>query len=478
MILACTLLAVAVLILLLPPPAARANAADETIFDPPGTGILYASPGVRSDRLDEVQALGADTIRVPANWRDFAPAPGSAAKPQGFDGSDPTNYPPGAFDALDATIEAIYQRGLNVLLTPGGPAPRWATAGGRSGRDRPDAAEFGDFAQALGARYSGSCTCGTATILPRVSFWSVWNEPNLSLYLQPQFENGKVVSGRIYRALYLAAQRGLDATGHSQDRLLIGEPSAGRAQGSSDPISFLRSIFCIDRHWHRNRGCVPIRASGWAQHPYLPGIPPWAEPKDPDYIAIGSLSRLTRALGRARRAGATTTRLPVYVTEFGIESYPEPAKRFGVSPRRQAEYLGISEYLLYENPQVRSYAQFLITDDSGKNAYLNFQTGLRFASGAKKPAYDAFPMTLVVRRLRSGVLLWGHVRPGSGEREVEIFRSGDGAGPLLTVTTDQDGYFAVKSGFRKGATWRASTPLPYGGALAGPWIRAYRFPVH
>src|SRR6476646_7872935 len=121
---ACTLLALAVTTVLLLPPVARANAGDETIFDPPGTGLLYASPGVRGDRLDEVQALGADTVRVPANWRNFAPAPGSAAKPHGFDGSDPNDYSPGSFDALDATIEAIYQRGLNVLLTPGGPAPR------------------------------------------------------------------------------------------------------------------------------------------------------------------------------------------------------------------------------------------------------------------------------------------------------------------------------------------------------------------
>ena len=53
------------------------------------------------------------------------------------------------------------------------------------------------------------------------------------------------------------------------------------------------------------------------------------------------LSRLTTALDRAGRTGAIPQRLPVWLTEFGIQSVPDPA--FGVSFLRQAEYRAISE---------------------------------------------------------------------------------------------------------------------------------------
>jgi hypothetical protein len=312
-------------LLLASPPKASANRTDITIFDPPGVGLLYDSEAERQKALDRVQALGADTVRIPANWGNYAPAPHAASQPGGFDPSDPQDYGPHAFDGLDTAIRELNERGIRVLLTPAGPAPRWGAGGDPQGINHPDPGGFAQFVAALGRRYSGSCECGTGSILPRVDFWSVWNEPNLNLYLQPQVVHGQVVSGKIYRSLYLAAQRALEATGHGNDRLLIGETSAGQGSASSDPISFLRTVFCLDANWHRRRGCAPIKADGWAQHPYLPGIPPWSTPGEANYISIGSLDRLTRALRRARNTGATTTRLPVYVTEFGIESYPEPA---------------------------------------------------------------------------------------------------------------------------------------------------------
>ena len=259
--------------------------------------------------------------------------------------------------------------------------------------------------------------------------------------------------------------------------MLIGETAPSKGTISSRPLDFLRAVFCLDKRWRRIGHCTPIHASGWAQHPYLPGIPPWAKPR-PNYISIVSLGRLTRALRLAYRAGATAQRLPVYVTEFGVESYPEPASRFGVSQQRQAEYMAISEWMLYENPEVRSYAQFLITDDPGKYSYLSFQTGLRFANGTPKLSYYSFPMTLAVRRLSANTLqIWGHVRPGSGYRSVSIdYRDSDQIPrPLETVSTDQNGYFSVTSAQQPGRQWRATTELADGRVLQGPWIRSYRF---
>jgi hypothetical protein len=240
-------------------------------------------------------------------------------------------------------------------------------------------------------------------------------------------------------------------------------------------------MLCLDNRFVRRGHCKPISAAGWAQHPYTPGVAPWQRPRSKGGISIGSLGRLTRALRLAAAAGATVGRLPVYVTEFGIESYPKPAKLFGLDQLRQAEYLGIAEYLLYHNPSIRSFAQYLMQDDAGNpHAHLTFNTGLRFADDRPKLSYSAFPITLVVRRQGSAqVEIWGHVRPGSGARVVEVeYQDSDGiSGVLAPVLTDEDGYFEFRSEYRPGRRWRAASPQANGRPLSGPMIRPYSFPV-
>ena len=463
------------------PAPARAAHDQRTVFDPPGLQLVHASPQQRANMLDQIAASGADTVRLLVYWRAYTPAPNSTEKPAGFDASDPTDYPQGTFDALDASVRGITERGMKVLMTPTAPAPTWATAGGTMGLNRPDPAEFRQFVEALGMRYSGSCYCGTSSALPRVSLWSVWNEPNLFLFIHPQFVHGHSVSGTIYRGLFLAAQRALEASGHGGDPLLIGETAPTPGTKSTPPLAFLRGVLCLDAHYRPVGHCAPITADGWAQHPYLLGRTPWNVPRKKSYITIGSLSRLTTALQRAYSAGATTTRLPVWVTEFGVESYPEPATRFGVSPIRQAEYMAICEYLLWRNPQVAAYGQYLLNDDPGRFDYLSFQTGLRYADGAPKPAYSSFPMTLVARRIGSGqVVLWGHVRPEAGVRRVDLSYRDPAEQiprPLLSVYTDESGYFIVTAPDRVGREFRATATLDDDRVVQGPFIHSYDFPI-
>ena len=87
---------------------------------------------------------------------------------------------------------------------------------------KPDPAQFGAFARALALRYDGAFSG-----LPRVRYFEVWDEPNLSLYLSPQIEHGSVVVGDIYRGL-LNAFAGLVHAVH-QDNVVV----ADRCQGSA-----------------------------------------------------------------------------------------------------------------------------------------------------------------------------------------------------------------------------------------------------
>jgi len=459
---------------------AQADPTESTIFDPTGTSLIGKPPAQRDAELAQIQDLGADTIRLVVNWRAFAPDAEAPGKPD-FSAANPTDYPAHTFDALDGVVKAIGAHGMTVLMTPDGPAPDWASTGGTKGLNRPDAREFGRFVRALGERYSGKCSCGTGSTLPRVDFWSVWNEPNLFLFLHPQFSHGRSVSGQLYRGLFDAAQRALDASGHDQDPLLIGETAPTQGTVSTKPIAFLRDVLCLDASYHRVGHCRPLRASGWSQHPYNAGLAPWQLPANKAQISVGSLGRLTGALRKASLAGATTQRLPVYVTEFGEESLPEPITRYGETPQRQAEYVGISEYLLYHNPEVRSYAQYLLTDDPGRADSLSFQTGLRYADGEPKPALYAFPMTLVARRFGDyQAELWGHVRPASGfgYQRVDLSYRDSPSGEVRSagsVLTDPDGYFSYTVPYADGRQWQATTRLADGRVLQGPYIRSYRF---
>jgi beta-glucosidase/6-phospho-beta-glucosidase/beta-galactosidase len=59
-------------------------------------------------------------------------------------------------------------------------------------------ASFGRFVQALGAHFR-----------TQVSNWSIWNEPNLSTFLGPQYVHGRAYSPKLYRRLYQAASGAL-----------------------------------------------------------------------------------------------------------------------------------------------------------------------------------------------------------------------------------------------------------------------------
>lgn len=476
LLLACCLMAAAA-------PSAWAGRGQETIFDATNDLLLAESEQARQGILDELQDLGVDIVRIVVPWRAIVPAPDAAEVPPGFDPADPADYSGGELNSIDQSVRGATARGMRVLLTPSAPIPDWASLSGASALADPMPSAFEQLLVGLGRRYGGSfgsecslppdllCLPGQRGPLPRVGFWSVWNEPNLDLFLRPQYRRGKPVAGNIYRRLFLAAQAGLRRSGHGADPVLIGETSPSSGERSTAPLDFLAQALCLTSRSRLRAGCRPLSAAGWAHHPYDPFGSP-IQSSAPWLLGIPALKRLTGALGRAAAGGATIGRLPVYVTEYGVESIPDPR---GVSLARQAEYLGLGEYLLWLDPAVRSYGQYLLHDDRVSNRF-SFQSGLRTEAGATKPSYDSFRVTLVVRRRGSRLILWGHLRPGSGSREVVVeARSRRGLRELARVYTDEDGYFTLRAPAGNDDRWRASAALPGGPVLSGPLVRSFRF---
>ena len=420
-------------------------------------------PRTRTASLDEMQRLGVDEVRVVLYWRDVAPKPTASRKPD-FDTTDPAGYAWGEYDALLNDVKA---RGMKTLLTVSGPVPRWATESKKDQITRPEAAEFAQFMTAVGRHFAS-----------RVATWSIWNEPNQPQFLLPQYDSKlRPLSPPIYRALYKAALRGLASAKVPSPKVLIGETSPRRTGKVVGPVTFLRGMLCLNSRNRMRKGCGKLAAAGVAHHAYTTSAGPrFVPPRDYD-ITIGALGRLTSLLDRAAKAGALPARLPIHVTEFGIQSFPD--RTVGVSLQRQEEYRALSERIAYENPRVAAFSQYLLRDDDPRpgpiaRRYSGFETGLRFANGKAKPSLDGFRLVLSAVRRGSTVSLWGRIRPATGATTARLeYRSG-GAGswrPLTQPTTTARGVFRARTKLVANRQYRVTWTSPSGAALSGAAIR-------
>ena len=468
----------------LPPPVHRIG--PESIFTP--------GPPLKSDpagTLDILRRLGVDRVRVFVTWNQVAPDPTAVTKPN-FDATDPAAYPASAWSAYDAVVRdtAARRMGLDMVLGP--PPPRWAAAPGAPQPAehtywRPSAADFEQFTQAVARRYSGSYVPpGASSPLPRVRFWSIWNEPNLGVQLAPQtVDHGKLeISPTLYRRLADAAWAGLRATGHGRDTILIGEVAPAGVNylngpgnfAEMTPLRFLRALYCVGADYRplraaaaSQRGCpttaagsssfrsahpVLFDASGFADHPYPQGLPPdKPTPGEPDYAELAEVPKLIRVLDTLQRVYGSQTRFPIYSTEFGYQTTPPDREAGTVSPAQAAAWLNWSEYLTWRIPRLVSYDQYLLMDSPAAL----FASGLETDTGIPKPGFYAYrmPIYIPVTATAKGhpLEVWGNVRPARyaglsshHAQRVQIqFRSASGGFRTVETVTlaGRDGYFDV-----------------------------------
>jgi hypothetical protein len=411
--------------------------------------LLYSGDATREAALDQMQRLGVTTIHSLVIWRHLAPQATSYTRPA-FDASDPASY--GGWGPYDALVQGARARGMQVLLTPTAPAPAWASqcrrAAARRWLCKPRATDYGDFVRAVATRYSGSYTAGGAT-LPRVSAWSLWNEPNHRLWLIPH------TAGR-YRALATAGLAALAATAHRHDLVLIGETAPGGGSNSTAPVDFMRELFCLDGNYRpytgrvaRRHGCAHrprFAITGISDHPYTSGAiasPSTFKGHSTD-APIASVGRLVSVLDRAARYGIVRRHASVYLTEFGFQT--RPPDPYGLSLARQADYLNQSDYMAFLNPRVASVAQYELRDDPRVSV---FNTGLCFKDGRAKPGLAAYALPIWIAHLGgASVRVFGLVRGSRGSpvsvaiqhraRSAKVFHT------VARATTNRWGYLLVR----------------------------------
>ena len=134
---------------------ASASRDQESIFEDEHQ-LLELGSATANASLNDIQRLGADSVRSLVLWSRLAPR--GAKRPKGFKAADPKAYPAALWDPYDDLVRGTNVRGLGLILSPSTPMPAWASRcrKGKKATCKPSPKAYGAFVTALGRRYSGS----------------------------------------------------------------------------------------------------------------------------------------------------------------------------------------------------------------------------------------------------------------------------------------------------------------------------------
>jgi len=427
-------------------------------------GIPVNSPiaGIQDDRVWQVTAkeadsrvntmtqMGAAIIRVDMRWDQVAKTQPARPKDQ-FD-------PAYTWDAYDAVVDAAAKRGVRVLFTVWG-TPAWAADPSVPTSTRfPDWSRrplrpggFGAFAFAAAQRYA-----------PRgVRDWEAWNEPNIPIFLRPQFQKRGTKWVPVSPATYTALDRAFYANVKSVDagaRIagMVTAPAGDQCPSSCPtnanarmtPSAFLKAISAP--------GLRPPMTVV-SHHPY-----PLTTPRDvslpgASYIDLYNLRRYEAELDRTY-----LRKKKIWLTEFGYSTQKVAEYSLNVSEAQQASFLQDAYRRVRPNRRIGMIVWYFLQDNA------QWGSGLLTQSGQAKPAAGVFslpmgPVSAAAVSRTGAVTLVGQARDARAPSQVTIQRqNGDEWRSIAVVPTTKDGSFAAKivpgsTGLFR-ATWTGDVP--------------------
>jgi hypothetical protein len=333
----------------------------------------------RLTNLDRAAATGASVIHTTASWPSIAPTKPADAT----NGADPAYH----LNDLDELVANATIRGIRVMVDING-TPKWANGNQAPNRLPKSMSTLTTFAKMLATRYNGHNGHGS------VALYSVWNEPNLGLFLMPQFAGKKIVGPSNYAKLYKAAYAGIKA-GNPLAQVAIGETSA---RGRDKPLSGTSATIApatFARLLSQTKG---LRFDAWAHHPYpsTPTLPPTQKVRYPN-VALSTMPQFEKDLAKwFHRA------VPIWITEYGHET--KPGEPHGVTNSVQAKYARQALQIATKDPLVQMFIWFTFRDGAGNP----WQSGLEGPTGAPKPAYGTFaatakPVNGITQSVKAGV---------------------------------------------------------------------------
>jgi hypothetical protein len=367
-------------------------------------GPAGASPSLQLGFADTAEAVG-HTSRFSATLAELRPqivrmnlswgGVEGVARERPENGTNPED-PAYEWHFYDAAVMAAARRGVRVAFTIVG-TPWWANGGQPQNRAPQNFQRLKEFAYAAAFRYSGRYQRPDGTILPRVSLWIAWNEPNIPLGLKPQWRKigGRWViqSARDYARICNAIYDGVHLTLLRGQKVACGVTTArgnnapATRRPSVSPIGFLRAA--------KAAGMRSFDA--YAHHPYAgdPDYAPSRQPANPRAITMANIGKLIEEVTVLYGAK------PIWITEYGYETRP-PDRSFGVPWDRQAEYMREAYTIARRHPRITMLVWFLLRDEGRERGW---QSGLMSSTGRRKPAYYEFQRLAEAVRKRQLALL-------------------------------------------------------------------------
>jgi hypothetical protein len=343
-------------------------------------GLFTGEPQVA---WQAVAQLHPQVIRYDADWAVVArKKPRAATNP---------NDPAYDWSGVDALVKQAKTQNIAVVLTIAH-TPVWAGGTAKHNHAPKKGSDLQSFAYAAAVRYSGHVKGPDGTLLPQVTRWEAWNEPNTNTHLSPQYVciKGKgfwcrgghfnLVSPRAYAGILNAIYNGVHKAGsryHVREQVAGGATKPGgdgptAAEPSVNPTAFATAL----AKFHP-------KLDAYAHHPYR--VPGARCQTCGGLVTIDNLGKLTAALDK----GWKGRRLHLWLTEYAAQT--KPPDPLGVSTRTQATMLRHAVQVMRKNPRVDMLIWFLIRDQKSTGRLASgWQSGLSFINGNKKPVWNVF----------------------------------------------------------------------------------------
>jgi hypothetical protein len=372
-----------------------------------------------------VKATGSTIYRIQERWAAIAPTrPRNSANP-----ADPA-YRWAPIDAADRNAAAS---GAQLLINIYA-APSWAEGPNRpttgygktntlppiTGSWDPDPAALGQFATAMATRYSGTTPdpLNPGAMLPRVSLYEAWNEPNYKMFLTPQCSVGRLlpagncsrhgvlVSIDKYRAMLNAFYSGVKLV---QPEAIVSSAGLASSNASSQgseiaPLRFLRGLLCVTPGTDpgsllaMSDADCPVKATldAVAYHPYtLFGRPTSSSPV-PDGLVLGNTPQLSAIVASAVDQGTVLPAGPkqLWASELDWLTCPPCARTAsgrvrGLTPARAAAYTSETIYRLW-SWGVSKFTWYSMVDEPSWPAAGLYYGGATLADATAKPSLASF----------------------------------------------------------------------------------------
>lgn len=419
-------------------------------------------------------AAGARFVRIPLVWVAIAPY----REPASWQPADPLD-PHYDWSELDAAVAAAVGAGLTPVLQLDA-APSWvqgcaAPSFARAKTCEPSPDALAAFITAAARHYSGKVPG-----VPRVQYWQALNEPNLSIFFNPQFQGGNPVSPYIYRTLlnrFYAAVKSVDPT----DLVLAAGLGPTAVPGFTiGPMRFARLLLCMQgtRHPHPVKGDCEGGAHFdiFAIQPYSFGGP--THKGRGNDVELGDLDKLQTLIAAADRAGrihGAYKRTPLWITEFSWDTAPpdpgglpmEIESRWVAEALYQAWGAGVSHFFWYS---LRDSEQ-----EPGQSYADSLQSGLYFRGATvegdqPKEIFYAFRFPFVAYpSKKNGLFLWGRT-PNSKRGRVAIqLLQGGRWHTALRIRANRSGIFTGRFDLRYGRGRKGSVRAVYHGQASLPF---------